>query len=295
MSEFNKIKSNLDLSPKHIKNTVNVTILSTFSLSIITFIVYYIYHSISKVSHNNILKFLIPAVIIGGLITGGVYFFIYKEDTEDRFTELNKNTLNVTILSIFSLSIIGFIVYYIYNSIGKVPNNNILKLLIPAVIFGGLLIGGVYYSISYKTDDEYDFVSSDRMENINSVFTSYFGNRWPMIFACFGILLCIIIIQLYFNVSSYNLTINDDNNFHKLQIFLLWFGIIFTLLVAGIFLLGYKKYRSDKIKKSETEGDFSSYNSKKSNVVQFIGILLATIVILIILLKTLITFLHKNR
>ena len=118
MSEFNKIKSNLDLSPKHIKNTVNVTILSTFSLSIIT-----------------------------------------------------------------------FIVYYIYNSIGKVPNNNILKLLIPAVIFGGLLIGGVYYSISYKTDDEYDFVSSDRMENINSVFTSYFGNRWPMIFACFGILL----------------------------------------------------------------------------------------------------------
>ena len=126
------------------------------------------------------------------------------------------------------------------------------------------------------------------MKNIDMVLSSYFGPRWPFVFICFGILLVICMVQLYFMSSKTIFEINGDVS-NKLWIFLIWFGLLFTLIVICLFLYAYKKYREHQIELKQEEGDFADY-SKLKQFFQLIGIiasLIISIIILVVILKKL--------
>jgi len=149
-------------------------------------------------------------------------------------------------------------------------------------VLGGLLAVGIYHAITTKSDIPPDSYSVNRMTRLSQVLTSYFGPKWPTVFAIFGLLLTVILVQLYFFTITVNMS---DQNFNKLQKYMFWFAIVFTV---AMFLLAYKRYREEQEKNQVVEGDFSDQTKVKElakELAEMIGLGALVVVVLGIVVR----------
>ena len=117
----------------------------------------------------------------------------------------------------------------------------------------------VFYLRRKNTNLAPDAQSQERIQTINIVLSSYFGNNWQLVLSSFLILLLVILALLFF-ITKKQVTINENGKSYKaLNITIIVFLVILSLAT----LFGTYKMYSDiqKQKISEQQGE----NEKKIN------------------------------
>ena len=220
----------------------------------------------------------------------------YKSTDEDN-SKLRKKTLILYGISTALLYCLSAAIYIIYSIYQKKKNNvasvKILLFLILGSTILSLVISGIYRTLNYKSEKQYNKYSESRMEQIDKVFQSYLGPKWPYVILSFGFFLLAYIFMVYFGSSKIEINIDNEENFQKIVKILVWFGVIFTIGVMALFLTSYKKYQDRQTEIKETEGDLSNY-TKGKQLINIIGVVIGTIITLLVLIVIVINFL-KNR
>ena len=141
-------------------------------------------------------------------------------------------------------------------------NKKVLVWLVVGSVLLGLLSGGIYYSIAYKPPIAPDSYSESRITRLGQLFSAYFGPYWPYMFMIFAALLVILLVMLFFYTRN-GVTMNvDHHSFIRIQRYLIWFGVIFTLGVAAISSWAFAKYVKEKKEQNKIDGDFVQDNAK---------------------------------
>lgn len=226
------------------------------------------------------IQIIISITIIVALIVGVIILMIKQAHTNDQTGWKKWIWLIVTLVVTIGFSISSILFYIAICNYKKYNINiKIIALLIASSFVLGLIIGGIYRSVTYKTEIPPDKYSETRMTQLDQVLTSYFGPRWPMVFIFFTILLIIILILVYF-ITHNGISVNlNDHNFGLLQKYLLIAGAIITVGTFILVYIAYKKYKDDQTQQQNQDGDFNP-GDNSSNMVKNIGLLLAILFML---------------
>jgi ABC-type Fe3+ transport system permease subunit len=162
-------------------------------------------------------------------------------------------------------------------------DKRILIYIIISIIVLAVFIGLIFWNISNNkkhpiTEDQ---KSKDRMEDLNNIFTSILGDKWPYLLFIFCIIL-IVFFYMLFIMSIKGVSINIDENNHKLFstifiIFLILFGI--AIIILTVMAVQNRKY-DDKycISNYKPADDTASSNSQTLQIVGLSLFILASLI-----------------
>lgn len=226
------------------------------------------------------IQITISVVIIIALLVGVIILMIKQAHTNDQKGWKKWIWLIITLIVTVGFSISSILIYFALSKYkGYTINVKIIALLVACSFIFGLIVGGVYRAVTYKTEIPPDKYSETRMTRLDQALTSYFGPRWPVVFILFAILLIIVLVLVYFTTRNGISVSLNDNNFGTLQKYLLIGGAILTVIVFVLVFIAYRKYKDDQEKQQQQDGDFAD-DSSSSDMAKDIGLLLGILLML---------------
>jgi H+/gluconate symporter-like permease len=125
-----------------------------------------------------------------------------------------------------------------------------------------------------------DSGSVSRMQKLNNVLKSKFGNSWPFVLIFILLLLLAIFALLYFVLKKETVTWNvSDRNAKILSRVGITLAILISLTLVGLGVYAVIKERKEYNQQQEDAGDFST-QTKGKQFLELAGLVLVLIVVL---------------
>lgn len=157
----------------------------------------------------------------------------------------------------------------------------VILFIVLAVVILVVLEFVVFKIVSKKSTIAVDANSQTRMQQLNNVMRSRFGNNWPFVLIMMLVFLLIIFALLYFVFKRTTININVDEKTGKIlsRTNLIVIGIVSVGLIgAGIYAV--IKEQRDHNNTVEENGDFQD-KSKAQQFLELVGLVLVLIVVII--------------
>jgi hypothetical protein len=126
-----------------------------------------------------------------------------------------------------------------------------------------------------------DQQSTQRIQTINQVLMSYFGNNWPEVLLAFGLLI-LLILGLFLVITKKDVEVNDTDKTYK-WLNITGIGFLVILTVAVLFAI-YRMYTETQKVKTRTDPNSQIIDDQKKQLIQLFVIIVALIFLILIIL-----------